>query len=144
MQNISAFKTPHEIDISWQHSFKAGVAHLHMAKLALDHSKWMLYLGPDASPELFSLVGQGAGFIFSVERFAFAWARGHMPCDIFCGVCTLLNALVTRIAKRDAFLAIQQAVGRSEVNDIPLDAAHGMHQAKRLTINRIRSDMGIV
>jgi hypothetical protein len=73
-----------------------------MDKLALDHSKRMLHLGPDAGLELFDLVGHGAGFVFFVRRFAFAGAHGHVPGNVCVGIGSFFNALVTRITKRDA------------------------------------------
>ena len=57
-----------------------------------------------------------------------------MPGDVGVGVGigSVFNALVPRIAKGDALLAVQQAVGLSDITDMASCAAYGIQQRMHL------------
>jgi len=77
-----------------------AVAHLHKAKLTLDHPKRVLDIGSDAGVDLLHLVDQRvSGLVLSVQRFALVRAHSHMPGDILVGILALVSSLVARIIK---------------------------------------------
>ena len=103
------------------------VAHLGVAKLALDHPKRMLHLGTDAGLELLHLVDQRVnGVVFLVQRFALTRAHCHMPGEILADIGAFVCALVARITKGVCLLAMQQAVALDNIRDVARSAAHDL------------------
>lgn len=67
----------------------------------------MLHLGPDGCLEFFCILDQCVSFVFFVKCFAFAGANGNMLGVVDVCIGSVLNALVARIAKGHALLAVQ-------------------------------------
>ena len=105
------------------------VAHFHKSELALDHTKRVLDLGPDARLELFDLVDEHIKRIVClVELLALAQAHGHLPAHAGLGIGPLVGALIAGIGKHNGFLAMQQTIAFGDIGRMAGGAAHGMHQ----------------
>lgn len=106
------------------------VAHLHKAKLALEHSKRMLHLGTNASLQFLSLVDHFThGAPSSLECLALARSHGYMPSDVGVSAWALLNTLIPGIGPDGLLMTMQQPVRLRDVMRIATGATHRVHQA---------------
>jgi hypothetical protein len=118
---------------------QSSVADLGMSELALDHPERVFDLGADAGLDLLDLLGDRLAGVAHVQYLAFARAHRHVPVHAGPGIGPLVSALVTRVAERIGFLAVQQRVGLDHVAHAAGRASHGVHQSGL----RIHADVGL-
>jgi hypothetical protein len=109
------------------------VAHLAMAKLALDDSKRVLDLGADARLDGFKLIDQRIERLALVQCLALARHHGNVPATVgvqFLHFVSLFNPPIARVGKDDVFLTVQQRVRLRDVMGIGCGGGDGVHQPR--------------
>jgi len=107
---------------------QAPVAHLHVAKLALDHTKRVLDLGAHARLAFFKFVDERVdGVVDFVQLFAPSKAHGNASGNVRLGIRTFFATLIASIGIDNRFLPVQQRVAFGDIGHITSHAAHGVH-----------------